>query len=180
MKFLFSCWKYFTRLLCSLVKYFSTLAEKFRISAWACNILYLLFGMCKFQNSEQISEQQFKANWVFCSNHLNFISKMWNVRLFRKGCCIFLREDCKWLGVPVSHHYSERVFFVWCDGLLDAALDGVRNVQWSQKRTMIRNLYYFTACIGCFENRCSLCYYQWWSNDNGLSQRVWCSVYCTL
>ena len=41
-KFLFSCWKYFTRSLRSLVKYFSTLEEKFRISAWLCNILYVI------------------------------------------------------------------------------------------------------------------------------------------
>ena len=33
--------KYFTRLLRSLVKYFSTLEEKFRISARPCNILYI-------------------------------------------------------------------------------------------------------------------------------------------
>ena len=33
--------KYFTRSLRSLVKYFSTLEEKFRISARPCNILYL-------------------------------------------------------------------------------------------------------------------------------------------
>ena len=33
--------KYFTHSLCSLVKYFSTLEEKFRISARPCNILYL-------------------------------------------------------------------------------------------------------------------------------------------
>ena len=35
--------KYFTRSLRSLVKYFSTLEEKFRISARPCNILYLLY-----------------------------------------------------------------------------------------------------------------------------------------
>ena len=34
--------KYFTHLLCSLLKYFSTLEEKFRISVWPCNILYSL------------------------------------------------------------------------------------------------------------------------------------------
>ena len=34
--------KYFTRTLRSLVKYFSTLEEKFRISVRPCNILYLL------------------------------------------------------------------------------------------------------------------------------------------
>ena len=33
--------KYFTRSLSSLVKYFSTLEEKFRISARPCNILYI-------------------------------------------------------------------------------------------------------------------------------------------
>ena len=33
--------KYFTRLLHSLVKYFSTLEEKFRISTRPCNVLYL-------------------------------------------------------------------------------------------------------------------------------------------
>ena len=37
--------KYFTRSLRSLVKYFSTLEEKFRISARPCNILYL-FTVC--------------------------------------------------------------------------------------------------------------------------------------
>ena len=34
--------KYFTRLLRSLVKYFSTLKEKFPISVRPCNILYVL------------------------------------------------------------------------------------------------------------------------------------------
>ena len=34
--------KYFTRSLRSLVKYFSTLEEKFRISARPCNFLYVL------------------------------------------------------------------------------------------------------------------------------------------
>ena len=33
--------KYFTCSLRSLVKYFSTLEEKFRISMWPCNILYI-------------------------------------------------------------------------------------------------------------------------------------------
>ena len=36
--------KYFTRSLRSLVKYFSTLEEKFRISARPCNILYICFS----------------------------------------------------------------------------------------------------------------------------------------
>ena len=38
-KFLFLCWKIFNSFVRSLVKYFSTLKEKFRISAWPCNIL---------------------------------------------------------------------------------------------------------------------------------------------
>ena len=33
--------KYLTRSLRSLLKYFSTLEEKFRIFAWPCNILYV-------------------------------------------------------------------------------------------------------------------------------------------
>ena len=37
---------YFTRSLCSLVKYFPTLEEKFHISARPCNILYLLKYFC--------------------------------------------------------------------------------------------------------------------------------------
>ena len=36
--------KYFTRSLRSLVKYFSTLEEKFRISARPCNILYIFLA----------------------------------------------------------------------------------------------------------------------------------------
>ena len=35
--------KYFTLSLCSLAKYFSTLEEKFCISARLCNILYLYY-----------------------------------------------------------------------------------------------------------------------------------------
>ena len=40
--------KYFTGSLRSLVKYFSTLEEKFRISARPCNILYLLISLLIF------------------------------------------------------------------------------------------------------------------------------------
>ena len=122
----FSCWKYFTCLPRLLEKYFSTLAEKFRISAWACNILYLLFGTCKFQNSEQISEQQFKANWVFCSNHLNFISKMWNVRLHNRKVVAYSQERIVNGWEFQSLIIIQRGFSLFDgDGLLDAALDGV-------------------------------------------------------
>ena len=37
--------KYFTRSLRSLVKYFSTLEEKFRIFARPCSILYFFFNV---------------------------------------------------------------------------------------------------------------------------------------
>ena len=39
--------KYFTRSLCSLVKYYSTLEEKFCISAGPCDILYILTSNTK-------------------------------------------------------------------------------------------------------------------------------------
>ena len=38
---------YFTRSLCSLVKYYSTFEEKFCISAWPCDILYILTSNTK-------------------------------------------------------------------------------------------------------------------------------------
>ena len=41
--------KYFTRSLRSLVKYFSTLEEKFRISARPCNILYVYYPQTHMQ-----------------------------------------------------------------------------------------------------------------------------------
>ena len=40
--------KYFTRSLRSLVKYFSTLEETFRISARPCNILYVQYTFPRF------------------------------------------------------------------------------------------------------------------------------------
>ena len=44
--------KYFTRSLRSLVKYFSTLEEKFRISVRPCNILYV-FDKSKFKRGQE-------------------------------------------------------------------------------------------------------------------------------
>ena len=41
--------KYFACSLCSLVKYFLTLEEKFRISAWPRNILYI-FHCCTYMD----------------------------------------------------------------------------------------------------------------------------------
>ena len=43
--------KYFTRSLRSLVKYFSTLEDKFRISTRPCNILYLINARISVLNS---------------------------------------------------------------------------------------------------------------------------------
>ena len=42
--------KYFTRSLRSLVKYFSALEKKFRISARPCNILYISYHAAKNRN----------------------------------------------------------------------------------------------------------------------------------
>ena len=44
--------KYFTHSLRALVKYFSTLKEKFGISAWPCNILYIFFAYCDLHDPE--------------------------------------------------------------------------------------------------------------------------------
>ena len=45
--------KYFTCLLRSLVKYFSTLEEKFRNSVQPCNILYFLIrNQCELKQGE--------------------------------------------------------------------------------------------------------------------------------
>ena len=45
--------KYFTRSLRSLVKYFSTLEEKFRISARPCNILYITDSYPVYHEQQQ-------------------------------------------------------------------------------------------------------------------------------
>ena len=50
--------KYFTRLLRSLVKYFSTLEEKFRISARPCNILYVLVTKVMIQTQTNKQEER--------------------------------------------------------------------------------------------------------------------------
>ena len=47
--------KYFTRSLRSLVKYFLTLEEKFRISARPCNILYVCFTTTPCEPNTAIS-----------------------------------------------------------------------------------------------------------------------------
>ena len=47
--------KYFTRSLRSLVKYFSTLEEKFRISARPCNILYIQTETTTYSTIQQLT-----------------------------------------------------------------------------------------------------------------------------
>ena len=54
-----SCWKYFTRSLRSLVKYFSTLEEKFRISERPCNILYISTTLILIQSYTVHSDKQY-------------------------------------------------------------------------------------------------------------------------
>ena len=58
--------KYFTCSLRSLVKYFSTLTEKFRISARQCNILYVsLIHFCfRFFFTFFLFFSTFKTGWA--------------------------------------------------------------------------------------------------------------------
>ena len=58
--------KYFTRSLRSLVKYFSTLEEKFRISAQPCNILYFCIRKC--HGYHIIINNSFPENNILCGS----------------------------------------------------------------------------------------------------------------
>ena len=70
-KFLFSCWKYFTRLLCSLRKYFSTLKEKFVSPHGHAN----LYPLCKlFESISRVEAELINKAWVF-SNCLFIFSR---------------------------------------------------------------------------------------------------------
>ena len=73
-KFLFSCWKYFTHSLRSLVKYFSKLEEKFRISARPCNILYI-------------------------STYISFYQSQTELFILDVGCHLFVKPWYNWLCV---------------------------------------------------------------------------------
>ena len=70
--------KYFTRLLRSLMKYFPTLEEKFRISTRPCNILYLCF-----HNHRQISASLIHFIKVF-NKVLSRGQKLWSRRWRKK------------------------------------------------------------------------------------------------
>ena len=63
--------KYFTRSLRPLMKYFSTLEEKFRISKRPCNILYLaLFNTILNFTSVLVNKIQYILNilpWDWCA-----------------------------------------------------------------------------------------------------------------
>ena len=65
--------KYFTRSLRSLVKYFSILEEKFRISARPCNILYvfmpggpLIYAKCHVQIVLLFVYATTRKRFVYC------------------------------------------------------------------------------------------------------------------
>ena len=66
--------KYFTSSLRSLVKYFSTIEEKFRISALSCNILYL-FNANIFQLTTEITNSEIGKAMSLCAMHVWRISK---------------------------------------------------------------------------------------------------------
>ena len=73
--------KYFTRSLRSLVKYFSTLEEKFRISARPCNILYLSTFF-----SEKRKNKGSKAKEEILKSKSKSRSKVFKVCKVRKNC----------------------------------------------------------------------------------------------
>ena len=92
--------KYFTSELRSLVKYFSTLEEKFRISARPCNILY-------FTTIKRFDRWRFKCSFFFiakgqCSRcqHSNLCTVV--------NYCINSVDDTKYL-FPLPHQCSTRV-----------------------------------------------------------------------
>ena len=60
--------KYFTRSLRSLVKYFSTLEEKFRISKRPCNILYLSFSSVDVRGAGTRDETLRTSAWEAISS----------------------------------------------------------------------------------------------------------------
>ena len=61
--------KYFTRSLRSLLKYCSTLEEKFRISARSCNILYLGHQCCTRSREFKLLDRQHAHEAIKMSNH---------------------------------------------------------------------------------------------------------------
>ena len=65
--------KYFTRSLRSLVKYFSTLEEKFRISARPCNILYLRLNaeLRVVSSRPSILDDGLYVNWTVHESVIN-------------------------------------------------------------------------------------------------------------
>ena len=81
--------KYFTRSLRSLVKYFSTLGEKFRISARPCNILYFY--------SHSLHCQYFCCYFAFA---LLFCSK--SAQELSLHCCVILAGALICVGVIIQ------------------------------------------------------------------------------
>ena len=68
--------KYFTRSLRSLVKYFSTLEEKFRISARPCNILYM--NVCHIQHAgERLNGRK---------DHFSYLRNLSSWKLYTEPC----------------------------------------------------------------------------------------------
>ena len=85
--------KYFTRSLHSLVKYFSTLEEKFRISARPCNILYLLY------------KYQWNTRWAFARKHDIFTCEKITVAMATWYIAPFAaKKMLKWNGL--AFHWS--------------------------------------------------------------------------
>ena len=139
-KFLFSCWKkYFTRSLRSLVKYFSTLEEKFRISARPCNILYIsnqnqLFG-CTGKTPQQ---HNFCQGRIWMSSH-SFTRSMISPRV-RSETWILTKKF--WDSRPAKKLENERMekrltvflFQIAVVKSLTLSVFCSQNIQWRKKR----------------------------------------------
>ena len=68
--------KYFTHSLRSLVKYFSTLKEKFRISARPCNILYISIDIPFTSPSCKSKNEKINRNML-----------LYTYTIVKKSCC---------------------------------------------------------------------------------------------
>ena len=88
--------KYFTRSLRLLVKCFSTLAEKFRISAWPCNILYIFLKKGNCSHLQCVPVQLF--NVVIYAADINILEDSFDFLMM-----FFLKHWCSLLWMKSLH-----------------------------------------------------------------------------
>ena len=93
--------KYFTCSLRSLVTYFSTLEEKFRIPALPCNILYINNKKTKQKNQQ--SETKIKQTNKQTKNHARELPRNQSIRFD-----VILQQDC-----PIEQCLLQIIGFLW-------------------------------------------------------------------